>query len=84
MKELTSNSVGGMASCIAGAAEQDFIRGASAVEVDVQLLGKSLLWMFFHDGWIHAYPCPLSTSHLLEIFILSILLCFQSTVFPGL
>jgi hypothetical protein len=67
MNELARNSVGEMASCLAGIGEQDPARGASAGEVDVQLLVKSLLWMFFHDGWwIHAYPCPLSTIHLLE------------------
>jgi hypothetical protein len=66
MNELARNSVGEVASCLAGTAEQDLARGATAGEVDVQLLVKSLLWMFFHDGWIHAYPCPLSTSHLLE------------------
>jgi len=55
-----------MAFCLAGIAEQDLLREASAGEVDVQLLVKSLLWMFFHDGWIRAYPCQLSTSHFLE------------------
>jgi len=64
MNELAGNSVGEMASCLAGIAEQDLARGASAGKVDVQLLVKSLLWMFFHDGWIQAYPYPLSTSHL--------------------
>lgn len=66
VNELARNSVGEMASCLAGITEQDLAMGTSAGEVDVQLLVKSLLWMFFHDGWIHAYPCQLSTSHLLE------------------
>jgi len=79
MNELARNSVGEMASCLAGTAEQDPARGASAGEVDVQLLIKSLLWMFFHDGWIHAYPCPLSTIHLLEDDKLSAL---QSSKIP--
>ena len=79
MNELARNSVGEMASCLAGIAEQDLARGASAGEVDVQFLVKSLLWIFFHDDWIHAYPCPLSTSHLLEDDKLSAL---QSSKIP--
>jgi len=79
MNELARNSVGEMASCLAGIAEQDPASGASAGEVHVQLLVKSLLWMFFHDGWIHAYPCPLSTFHLLEDDKLSAL---QSSKIP--
>ena len=79
MNELARNSVGEMASCLAGIAEQDLARGASAGEVDVQFLVKSLLWIFFHDDWIHAYPCPLSTSHLLEDGELSAL---QSSKIP--
>lgn len=75
MNELSRNSVGEMASCLAGIAEQDLARGASAGEVHVQLLVKSLLWMCFHD----AYPCLLSTSHLLEDDKLSAL---QSSKIP--
>jgi hypothetical protein len=79
MNELARNSVGEMASCLAGIAEQDLASGASTGEVDVQLLVKSLLWMFFHDGWIYAYPCPLSTSHFLEDYKLPAL---QSSKIP--
>ena len=79
MNELARNSAGEMASCLAGIAEQDLAKGANVGEKDLQLLVKSLLWMFFHDGWIHAYPCPLSTSHLLEDDKLSAL---QSSKIP--
>jgi hypothetical protein len=67
INELARNSVGEMASCLAGIAEKDLARGASAGEVDVQFLVKSLLWMFFHDGWIYAYPCPLCTVIFLKM-----------------
>jgi len=40
MNELARNSVGEMASCLAGITEQDLAMGASAGEVDVQLLVK--------------------------------------------